>query len=93
MTAGVWFIQAAWRAVFRAVDDAGDLPDQHRRAISEGNGHIGVTIGDGDLVVGVDLIVLARTVEISLGGVDAGLRQGGAHVLQVDAVGGKLRRD
>ena len=47
-------------------------------------------VGRGDLIVGVDLIVLARPVEVALGGVDAGLGQRRAHVLHVQAVGGQF---
>ena len=58
-----------------------------------GDNDIFILVGRADLIVGVDLIVLARPVEVALGGVDAGLGQRRAHILHVQAVGGKLQPD
>ncbi len=60
--------------VFHAVDDIGDISDEDRRAVAVGDDDVRVVLGVGDLVVGVDLVVLARAVEVALGGVDAGLQ-------------------
>ena len=79
--------------VFHAVDHVGDVFDEDRRAVAIGDDDILVVVGGGDLIVGVDLVVLPRAVEVALGGVDAGLGQRGAHVLHVEAVGGELQRD
>ncbi len=66
---------------------------QHdRRAIAIGDHDRSVVLAGDELIVGIDLVVLARAVEVALGGVDAGLGDGGAQILQIDAVGRERRR-
>ena len=61
--------------VLHAVDDVGHIVQQHRSIVAIGDDHI-LVVGAGDqLVVGVDLIILAGPVEVALGRVHAGLRQ------------------
>ena len=73
--------------VLHAIDHVGDIFDEDWRAIAVGHHNVAIIAGAGDLVVGVDLVVLARAIEVALGGVDAGLRQGRSHILHVQAVG------
>ena len=93
MTAGVVIHPRRLLGVLDAIDHIGDIFDEDRRAVAVGDDDILVVVGVGDLVVGVDLVVLARAIEVALGGVDAGLRQSRAHILHVQAVRGKLRPD
>ncbi len=80
-------------AVFDAVDDVGDVVEHDGRAVAIGDDDVLVVVAGYKLIVGVDLVILARAVEVALGGVDAGGGERGAHVLQVDAVGGELPWD
>ncbi len=56
-------------------------------AVAISNHHVTVVFAGNQLIVGIDLEVLARAVEVSLGGVYAGLSHGGAEVLKIDAIG------
>ncbi len=76
--------------VLDAVDDLRHVGEHHRRAVAEGHHHVAIILAADELVVSVDLIILARPVEISLRGVDAGLRQRGTKVLEIDSVRGQL---
>ena len=65
----------------------------HRRTVAVGDDNVPIIVAGDQLIVGVDLVILARPIEIPFGGVHAGLRQRRAQVFQVDAVGGQRRRD
>jgi hypothetical protein len=65
--------------------------ERHRSAIAIRDNDVLVIAAALELVVGIDLIILPRAVEIALGGVHAGLHQRGAKLLESDAVGGELR--
>src|SRR6202034_1586398 len=71
--------------VLDPIDDPGDVSQHHRCAVAIGHDAGAIVIAVDQLVVGIDLVVLARSVEVALGGVYARLRQRGAQVLQVDA--------
>ena len=64
----------------------------HRRAVAVGDDNLSIVVAGDQLVVGVDLVILARPVEVAFGGVHAGLGQRRAQVFHVDAVGGQRRR-
>ena len=53
--------------VLHAVYNVGDVSDENRSAVAIGDYDILILRRTGDLVVGVDLIVLARPIEIALG--------------------------
>ncbi len=73
--------------VFGAVHDVGHVREDHGSAIAVGH-HDGAKIGARQqLIVGVDLVILARAIEVSFGRIQTRLLQRGAHVLQIDAVG------
>ena len=93
ITAGVVFIQAACALFSTPFTTLATSLTQDRRAIALCDQDIVIVAGDSDLIVGVDLIVLARAVKVSLRRIHAGLRQSGANILQVDAVRRKRDRD
>ena len=78
--------------VLDAVHHTGYVVHEHRGAIPVGDHHVVVLAGLGELIVGIDLIILARPVEIAFGGVDAGVGERRAQILHVEAVGGQLDR-
>ena len=79
--------------VFNSVHHICHVLHQDRCVVFPGNRNVCVIARDGNLVVGVDLIILARAVKVSLRGIHAGLRQCGANVFHVDAVGRERNRD
>ena len=78
--------------VFQAVDDVGDVGEQHRRAVAVGDDYRLVGFGAADLVVGGDGVGLMRAVERALGAGDIGGDDRRAQVLEPDAVGGEPRQ-
>ncbi len=78
--------------VLDAIHDSGDVMHEHRSAVAVGDDHVVVLAGLGELIVGVDLVILAGAVEIAFGGVDAGADERGTQVLHVEAVGRQLDR-
>ena len=93
MTAGVVVHPGGLLDVLHAVDDVGHVGQPHRRAVAVGDDERPVVGARQQLVVGVDLVSLARAVEVALGLVDVGRDERGAQVLQVQAVGGQRGRD
>ncbi len=57
--------------VLHAVVHIGHVLHEYRRAVAIGHHHVLILVGRGDLIVGVDLVVETRAVEVALGGVDA----------------------
>ena len=78
--------------VLHAIHDVRHVGQHHRRAVAVGHHNVPVVVAGDQLIVGVDLVILARPIEVPFGGVHAGLRQRRAQVFQVDAVGGQRRR-
>ena len=72
--------------VFNAVDDAGDVLQEDRRAVAIGDDDVVVIAARGELIVGVDLVGLPGAVQRSLRGVDARLHERGAKRFERDAV-------
>jgi len=72
--------------VFGAVDDLCHIFKAQRRAIVVGQDQFGVLLGRDQLVVGVEHRHPGRAVEVTLGLVDVGRRDQGAHIRQVQAI-------
>src|SRR5208282_4324122 len=72
--------------VLYAIHDAGYVGQHHRRTVAERNYNFPIVVGGDQLIVGVDLIILARPIEVPFSGVHTGLGQRTAQVFQVDAV-------
>ena len=79
---------AAEFGVFRARDQRSDIAQPHRRPVLIGDNHTAVILGVADLVVGIDRISAARAVERALRPVLVGVVDGGAQVVEIQAVGG-----
>ena len=77
--------------VFYAVHDARYIGQHHRRAVAVCNNNFPVVAAGDQLIVGVDLVILARPIEVSFGCVHAGACKRRAHVFEVDAVGRQRR--
>ena len=78
--------------VLHPVDHVGYVVQKDRSIVAIGNDDV-LVVGAGDqLIVGVDLVILARPVEVALGLVDAGGNECGSYRFQVDAVVLQLRR-
>ena len=92
MIAGVVFAQAPSLSFSGAADHVGHVGQPHRAAVAVGDHRVGVLGRALDLVVGVDGRGLRRPVEISLRRVDVEVADGGAHVVDVEAVGGERLR-
>ena len=75
--------------VFDAVDDLGDAREHDRGAVSIGNDDLFVLVAGGQLIVGVDGVVLACAVEAAFCRVETVAGECVAEVFEVDAVGGK----
>ena len=73
--------------VLHVVDHLSDVRENHGRAVVIGDDDLLKILAGEELIVRVDLIILMRTVEIALGGVEAGLLQRRANVLEIDAIG------
>src|SRR5882757_7655729 len=73
--------------VFHAVEDFRYIGEHHGRAIAEGDDNVAIVFAGNELIVGVNLVVLPVAVEISFGGIHAGLGDGGAQVFEIDTVG------
>ena len=78
--------------IFYVVDDFGDVGKHDGRAVAVGDHHVAIVGAADQLIVGIDLVVLARAVEVALGGIHAGLDQRGAQVFEIDAVRGERVR-
>ena len=78
--------------VLHPVDDVGDVVQKDRSIVAIGDDDVLVVAAGDQLIVGVDLVVLAGPVEVALGLVDAGGNQRGSYRFQVDAVVLQLRR-
>ncbi len=72
--------------VFYPVDHVGDVVQKDRSIVAIGNDYVLIVTAGDELIVGVELVVLAGPVEVALGLVDAGGHQCGADRFQVDAV-------
>src|SRR5208282_2723025 len=75
--------------VFHVIVDASHVRELHRRPVVVGDDDLRETGGAEQLVVRLNLVVLLWAVEIALRLVETGLLQGGAHILEVDAIRGK----
>ena len=79
-------------AVLRAADDIGHVREPDRIAVAVGDDGVGVLRGAFELVVGIDRRGLGRAVEISLRRIDVEVADGGADVVDIEAVGGQRLR-
>ncbi len=68
------------------------IGEMHRRAVLVGDHQVPVIVGALQLVIGVDGVGARRSVEIALGRVDVGVGDGGAEIVDVEAVGGERTR-
>ena len=75
--------------VFRSPDDLRDIAQPHRCSIAIGDDQVAVGIGILQFVVGVDRIGAQRAIESALRRVDIGIADGGAQIVDVEAMGGK----
>ncbi len=75
--------------VLHSIHDLRDVLQHHRRTVAISNHDVAVVAATLELVVGVDLVVLPGTVEITLGRIHAGLDECRAKLLQSDAVRGQ----
>jgi len=73
MTAGVLFIHAALILVLDTVDNFCNVGKHDWRAVAIRNYDIAIVLAGDQLIVGINLVVLADAVEVSFGGVDARL--------------------
>ncbi len=73
--------------VLYAIHDVCYFSQHHRRTVMVCNHHAPIVVAGDQLIVGVDLVILARPIEVPFGGVHTGLCQRSAQVFQVDAVG------
>jgi hypothetical protein len=78
--------------ILRAVDDGGDVLEADGRVVAIGDDDVVVVAGGEKLIVVADGEGLARTVERALGLIDVGGADGGAEVLEREAVAGQLCR-
>ena len=72
--------------VLDAVHHLRNITEHDGRAVAVGNHNLAIIVAGYQLIVGVDLIILMRSVEVSLGGIDAGLRERRAQVFKVESV-------
>ncbi len=75
--------------VLEAVGYAGDVAQQHGRAVAVGDRDLGILGRARDLVVGGDGVRLRLAVERALGRGDVGGRDGGADVFEAEPIGGE----
>ena len=75
--------------VLDIIDHAGDVGQLDGRAVAVRDDQGRIVGGSEQLVIGADLVGLVGAIEVSLGLVDVGGDQGGAKVLEVQAVGGQ----
>ena len=73
--------------ILGAVPHVGHIRQVHRRTVSIGDDEIPVRVGARQLIVGVDRIGAGRPVEIALRGVDVGVVDRRAQVVDVESVG------
>ena len=73
------------RAVLH-VENRRDVPQTHRRAVAVGDDQIAVGRRVAGVVVGIDLVVQPVGLDRALGRIRVAVGDGGAHVLQADAV-------
>ena len=71
----------------------GDIRQPHRRAVFIGDDDIVIFVGAFELVVGVDGVGAHRPVETAFGRIDIGVADGGAQIVDIEAVGGQRLRD
>ena len=96
MTAGVVVHRRGLADILDGISDGRDVLQADRRAVPVRDDHLGVAVAREQLIVGPNLIVLARAVEAAFGLVDVGRRDRGPHVFEVQAVGcerGRIRAD
>ncbi len=87
----VALIPAADLAVLQAVDDVGDVAQQHRRAVAIGHDDVAIGGRRRDLVVGRDGVGLVGAVERALGAGHVSCDDDVAQVFERDAVVGEPR--
>src|SRR6266478_2150383 len=71
--------------VLSQADGVADIAYADRRAVAIGDDQVVVLVGLEQLIVGIERIGLARTVERAFRKVDIGLAEYRAHILEVDA--------
>jgi hypothetical protein len=59
--------------VLDAVHHLRNIAQHDGRAIAVGNHNLAIVVAGYQLIVGIDLVILMRPVEVALGGIDAGL--------------------
>ena len=91
MMAGVVLTQAA-SADLRSALDTCDGGQANRGAIAVGQNQVLVFLRRFQLIVGVDRKCAGWSVEVALGRIGIAIVDGGPDVVDVEAVGGELRR-
>ena len=74
------------RGVLHAINDLGYVGQHDGCAVAISDDDAAVVLAGDELVVGVDLVVLAISVEIPLGRIHARLRDRGAQIFQINSV-------
>ena len=78
--------------ILGALGDRGDVGEPDRRAVPVGDDEVPV-IGDAlQLIIGIDRISPLQAVESSLGAIDIGIGDGGAQIIEIEAIGGDRAR-
>ena len=86
------FAQAPSLVFSAPLIDVGDVRQPHRITVAVGDDGVGVLCGVFDLVVGVDGRGLRRPVEISLRRIDVEVADRGAHIVDIEPIGGERLR-
>jgi len=87
MTAGVLFIHAGLILVLDSVDNFCNVGKHDWRAVAIRDYDIAIVLAGDQLIVGINLGSSGGRRRSFLGGVDARLGNGGAQILQIDAIG------
>ncbi len=78
--------------VLDAVHHLRNVLQHDGRAIAVGNHNLSIVGAGHQLIVGIDLVVLVRPIEVTLGLIDAGRGERRAQILEVEAVGRQRHR-
>ena len=89
---GLVLVPGGDAVVLHPADHAADVGEPHRRAVAPGDDQVAIGRRVDELVVGAEREGEPRSVEPTLGAVDVGVGDRGAHVLHRQPVGGKPRR-
>ena len=83
-------VEAGVADVLVRIHDGGHIVQQHGGPVAVGDDQILIVRGLGRLVVGHHLVALIALIDVALGAVGICRGDGGAHVLEPDAVTGQL---